>query len=71
MALVAIGTIVAAIFRMNLRRHERQWEDTLIRRGSIRAMAVATFLVWFCVILLGRFIAYDHVWGAWSPAATQ
>ena len=71
MALVAIGTIVAAIFRMNLRRHERQWEDTLIRRGSIRAMAVATFLVWFCVILLGRFIAYDHVWGSWSPSEGQ
>ena len=71
MALVAIGTIVAAIFRINLRRHERQWEDTLVHRSSIRGMALATFFVWFCVILLGRFIAYDHVWGAWSPAATQ
>jgi hypothetical protein len=71
MALVALGTIVAAIFRRNLQRHERQWEQTLVHRSSIRAMAIATFFVWFCVILLGRFIAYDHVWGAWSPAATQ
>jgi len=71
MTLVALGTIVAVIFRRNLRRHEREWENTLVHRGSIRTMAVATFLVWFCVILLGRFIAYDHVWGAWSPAATQ
>jgi len=71
MALVAIGTIVAALFRRNLRRHERRWEDTLVHRASTRGLAIATFLIWFGVILLGRFIAYDHIWGAWSPAATQ
>jgi hypothetical protein len=71
MVLVAFGTIVAAIFRMNLRVHERQWEDMLVHRSSIKGLAIFTFLIWTFVIILGRFIAYDHVWGAWSPAATQ
>jgi hypothetical protein len=71
MTLVAIGTIVAAIFRASLRRHERHWEETLVHRSSIKGLAVLTFLVWTFVIVLGRFIAYDHVWGTWSPAATQ
>lgn len=71
MALVAIGTIIAALFRMSLRRHERQWEETRTHRASTRGLAIASFLIWFGVILLGRFIAYDHIWGAWSPAATQ
>jgi uncharacterized membrane protein YgdD (TMEM256/DUF423 family) len=71
MALVALGAIVAAIFRTTLRRHERQWEETLVHRTSIKGLAILTVLVWTFVIVLGRFIAYDHVWGAWSPAATQ
>lgn len=71
MALVAFGAIVAAIFRVTLRRHERQWEETLVHRSSIKGLAILTVLVWTFVIVLGRFIAYDHVWGAWSPAATQ
>ena len=31
-------------------------------------MAILTFLIWVCIIFLGRLIAYDHVWGSWSPA---
>ena len=31
-------------------------------------MAVVTFLIWLGIIILGRLIAYDHVWGSWSPA---
>jgi hypothetical protein len=26
-------------------------------------------LIWICIIILGRLIAYDYVWGSWSPAA--
>jgi hypothetical protein len=70
MALVAVGTLVALVFRAALRRDEQQWEETLIHRRSIKALAILTFLVWACVIVLGRLIAYDHVWGGWSPAAT-
>jgi hypothetical protein len=31
-------------------------------------MAVFTFLIWTCIIVLGRLIAYDHIWGSWSPS---
>ena len=69
MALVAVGALVAIVFQSALRRHEQQWEATLIHRPSIRVLAVLTFVVWACIIVLGRLIAYDHVWGSWSPAA--
>jgi uncharacterized membrane protein YgdD (TMEM256/DUF423 family) len=68
MALVAVGTLVAVIFQRTLRRHEQRWEETLVHRPSIKALALLTFLVWACIIVLGRLIAYDHVWGGWSPA---
>ena len=68
MALVAIGAVVAVAFQRALRRHEQQWEGTLVHRPSIKALAILTFLVWVGVIFLGRLIAYDHVWGSWSPA---
>lgn len=71
MALVAIGALVALIFQRSLRRHERRWEETLVRRPAVRGLAILTFLIWATVIVLGRLIAYDHVWGAWSPASRQ
>jgi len=71
MALVAVGAMVAAIFQRTLQRHERRWEDTLVHRRSIKALAILTFLIWACIIVLGRLIAYDHVWGSWSPSAGQ
>jgi hypothetical protein len=71
MTLVAVGTLVAAIFHLTLRRHERQWEETLVHRPSIKGLAILTFFVWAFIIVLGRLIAYDHVWGSWSPTVTQ
>ena len=68
MALVALGAAVAVAFQRALRRHEQQWEGTLVHNPSIKALAILTFLVWVGVIFLGRLIAYDHVWGSWSPA---
>ena len=68
MFLVAVSTLIAVIFRITLRKHERQWEETLVNRRSIQWTALLTFLIWACVIVLGRLIAYDHVWGSWSPA---
>ena len=68
MFLVAVGTLIAATFQITLRKHEQQWEETLVKRGSIKCLAVLTFLIWVCIIILGRLIAYDHVWGSWSPA---
>ena len=68
MFLVAVSALVAVIFRVTLRKHEQQWEETLVHRRTIQWTAILTFLIWACVIVLGRLIAYDHVWGSWSPA---
>jgi len=67
MLLVAIGTLTAAIFQIALRKHGQHWEETLVKRRSIQWLAILTFLIWVCIIILGRLIAYDHVWGSWSP----
>ena len=71
MLLVAIGAAVAVVFQRTLRRHEQQWETSLVHRSSIKTVAILTFVVWACVIVLGRLIAYDYLWGSWSPAARQ
>jgi hypothetical protein len=68
MSLVAVGTLIAAIFQITLRKHGQQWEETLVHHRSIQWLAILTFLIWVCIIVLGRLIAYDHVWGSWSPA---
>jgi hypothetical protein len=68
MFLLSIGTLVAAIFQITLRKNEQLWEETLVHRGYIKCLAVVTFLVWVGIIILGRLIAYDHVWGSWSPS---
>jgi len=68
MLLVAASAIIAAIFQRSLRRREQDWEETLVNRRFVRGLAIATFLIWVCIIILGRLIAYDHVWGSWSPA---
>jgi hypothetical protein len=68
MVLVAVGTLVAGVFQLSLRRHEQDWEDTISGRASIKWLAILTFLIWVAIIILGRLIAYDHVWGSWSPA---
>lgn len=66
MFLVAAGTVIAVVFQRSVRTH-----GEADKRGSAKLLAVATFLIWTCVIFLGRLIAYDHIWGAWSPAAKQ
>jgi hypothetical protein len=67
MALVALGAAVAVSFQRALRRQEQQWERKAAQ-PSIKLLAVLTFFVWIGIIFLGRLIAYDHVWGSWSPA---
>jgi hypothetical protein len=69
MFLVVVGTLVAVVFQSSIRKHEQLWETTLVKRASIKVMAIFSFLIWVCIIALGRLIAYDHVWGSWSPAA--
>jgi hypothetical protein len=71
MTLVAIGAGVAITFQRTLRRHERHWEDTLVHRTSIKGLAIGTLLIWMAIVVLGRLIAYDHVWGRLSPSVNQ
>ena len=71
MTLVALGALVVTIFMRAVRRQEHSGARDLAQKGSIKAMAVVTFLIWTFVIVLGRLIAYDHVWGSWSPSAGQ
>ena len=72
MFLVAVGTAIATVFQRAVRKHDPRWEETLVspgaKRGAIQWLAVLTFLIWACIIILGRLIAYDHVWGSWSPS---
>lgn len=66
MTLLAIGIVIATLFQIALRRNSPHWEQTVINRWTTKSLAVLTFLVWCSIIILGRLIAYDHVWGSWS-----
>jgi hypothetical protein len=68
MFLVALGTLIAAVFQLALRRNEAYWENSLTKRSSTKSLAIFTLLIWVAIIILGRLIAYDHVWGSWSFA---
>ena len=62
MFLVAVGTLIAAVFLVTLKNNEQHWEKTLVNRGSVKALAIVTLLIWVCIVILGRLIAYDYVW---------
>jgi hypothetical protein len=68
MACVATLAIVAATFQASVARQGPRWEQTLIRRPAVRLAAMLTIVLWCCIIVLGRLIAYDHIWGHLSPA---
>jgi hypothetical protein len=50
MALIVVGTIFTA----------------LTERWRTKPFALLTLVIWAGVVILGRLIAYDHIWGAWS-----
>jgi hypothetical protein len=61
MFLVAVGAILAFVFQRSSHKGEPG--------GSAKGLAIFTFAIWVCIIFLGRLIAYDHIWGSWSPGA--
>lgn len=65
---VAILAVVTFAFQRSVRRNGSQWEHVISARPGIRLAAVLTFVLWGCIIILGRLIAYDHIWGHLSPA---
>jgi hypothetical protein len=68
MCLVAIGTLSTIAFRLALRGQARDWEAALVTRWTTKPLAILTLLIWAGIIVLGRLIAYDHIWGSWSHA---
>lgn len=68
MACVGIMVVVFATFRASVKSHGERWEQVLARRPAVRLAAVLTVVLWCCIIVLGRLIAYDHIWGHLSPA---
>jgi hypothetical protein len=56
MGMILVGATFAIVFLTKLRR------DQTPNKG----LAVVTLFVWFSIIVLGRLIAYDNVWGSWS-----
>jgi hypothetical protein len=68
MACVATLAILAAAFQASVRNDGQRWDRTLTQRRSVRVAAALTFVLWGCIIILGRLIAYDHIWGHLSPA---
>lgn len=68
MVFVAALTALAFFFQRSVREQEQRWEQTLARRTGVRLAAILVFVVLGCIILLGRLIAYDHIWGHLSPA---
>ena len=71
MILVGAGTLSASLFQWTLRTGERRWENTHVHNPYIKSLAILTLLLWVGIVVLGRLIAYDHVWGSWSPAERQ
>jgi hypothetical protein len=70
MVFVAVGTVLFGIFLVALPNHEQSLE-TPVNRRSIKSLAILTFLLFLSIIVLGRLIAYDHIWGSWSPATQE
>jgi len=68
MGFVALLVVLAASFQASVRKQQQRWDDTLVRRPGVRLAALLVFVVLACIILLGRLIAYDHIWGYLSPA---
>lgn len=68
MCCVAILAVVSVAFQRSVRRNGAQWEHVISARPVVRLAALLTFVLWGCIIILGRLIAYDHIWGHLSPA---
>lgn len=64
MFLVATVTVLAVAFQRAAQRDAKG-----LSGAGVKALAVLSFVLWVCIIFLGRFIAYDHVWGSWSPGS--
>jgi hypothetical protein len=63
MALIVVGAAFVVAFQIRATSHRPV-------DASTKCLAIVTFLVWCAVVVLGRLIAYDYVWGSWSPTGS-
>ncbi len=68
MACVATMVIIFNAYQGAVRKHGPGGEPTAFKHRSVQLAAMLTFVLWGCIIILGRLIAYDHIWGHLSPA---
>jgi hypothetical protein len=68
MACVATLVVIFNAYQGTVRKHGPGWDPALLKSPSVRLAAMLTFVLWGCIIVLGRLIAYDHIWGHLSPA---
>ena len=68
MFLVLVATVIAGIFEASLHKNESHWENSIAKSTRTKSVAIFTLLIWIAIVILGRLIAYDHVWGSWSHA---
>jgi hypothetical protein len=66
MSMLAAATATTAVFRIAVGRNERQWEEVIINRWTTRSIAILMLLIWTGIVISGRLIAYDSIWGSWS-----
>lgn len=67
MVCVAVLVALAVAFQVSVNRREQRWQ-TLVGRTAVRMTAIFVVIILGFIILLGRLIAYDHIWGHLSPA---
>ena len=66
MILIVTGTILLVAFQRSVAVRDAGGQLALERVLGVRVAALIAFLLWIVVIVLGRLIAYDYVWGSWS-----
>ncbi len=54
MSCVAAMVAIFAAFQASVRKQGQQWEQTVSKRPAIRLAAILTFVLWGCIIILGR-----------------
>jgi len=69
MVLILLGSGAAVVFERALDRHEAEWDARGGAASGLQPLALATLAIWVLVMVMGRLIAYDHLWGPLSPAA--
>src|ERR1700743_721259 len=58
MSCVALIVLIFTAFQAPVRSQGERWEQVLAHRPGVRLAAVLTFVLWGCIIVLGRLIAY-------------